>query len=63
MCEDNKLKLIPIVIIVAALLSGLIILSYTPAGLFVAFAAGLGTALFILIVTGHLTSLATIAQA
>ena len=56
MCEDNKLRLIPIVIIVAALLSGLIIFSNTPAGLFVAFSAGLYIAFFILIVTGILAA-------
>jgi hypothetical protein len=56
MCEDSKLKLIPVVIIVAAVLSGLIIFSNTPAGLFIAFAAALGIAFLILIVTGVLAA-------
>jgi hypothetical protein len=56
MCEDSKLKLIPVVIIVAAVLSGLIIFSNTPAGLFIVFAAALGIAFLILIVTGVLAA-------
>jgi hypothetical protein len=52
MCEDTKLKLIPVVIIVAAVLSGLVIFANTPAGLFILFAAALGIAFVILIVTG-----------
>jgi hypothetical protein len=56
MCEDNKLKLIPVVIIVPAALSGLIIFSNTPEGLFIAFAAALGIAFLILITTGVLAA-------
>lgn len=56
MCEDNKLRLIPVVIIVAALFSGLIIFSNTPAGLFILFAAALGIAFFILLTTGILAA-------
>ena len=57
MCEDNKLRLIPVVIIVAALFSGLVIFSNTPAGLFILFAAALGIAFLILLTTGVLAAL------
>lgn len=57
LCEESKLKLIPVVIIVAALLSGLVIFSNTSAGLFVLFAAALGIAFLTLITTGILVAL------
>lgn len=57
MCEDSKLRLIPVVIIVAAIFSGLVIFSNPPGGLFTLFAAALGIAFFILLTTGVLAAL------
>jgi hypothetical protein len=57
MCEDTKIKLIPVVIIVAAVIAGLVIFQNTPAGLFILFAAALGIAFITLVVTGVITAL------
>lgn len=58
MCEDSKLKLIPVVIIVAAIFSGLVLYSNSvPGGLFALFAAALGIAFLTLIITGVIAAL------
>lgn len=62
MCRDLKLRLIPVVIIVAAVFAGLIIFTNTPEGLFVFFAAALGIAFSILVVTGILAAICGLQQ-
>lgn len=57
MCKDLKLRLIPVIIIVAGVLSGLIIASNTPGGLFIFFAAALGVAFLTLCITGILAAI------
>lgn len=57
MCRDLKLKLIPVIIIVAALFSGLIIYQNTTNGLFILFAAALGVSFIILIATSILSAI------
>lgn len=56
MCRDMKLRLIPVIIIVAGVLSGLIIASNTATGLSIIFAAALGIAFLTLCVTGILAA-------
>lgn len=56
MCRDLRLRLIPIIILVAGLLSGLVIFANTPEGLFILFSAALGISFLILLTTGVLAA-------
>ena len=56
MCKNSRLKLLPAVMIAAALLSVLIIFSNTSEGLFIVFAAALGMAFLVLAATGLLSA-------
>jgi hypothetical protein len=58
MCASSHLRLIPVAMLLAAAMAGLIIFSNTAAGLMYLAAAGLVVALLIFIATGVLSALA-----